>query len=123
MRGAREIRAALKVAQKHAGTSAMADNVIEELRAQLDTARAAPRSAITRINDGLKKIGREERLIKGRGYYYLAGGEAHTFHHSAIYTNIIRPEHYQITLYSVNQLFADAFKFTDAPAPVVPEVQ
>ena len=32
------------------------------------------KSPITRVNALLKKAGREERVIKGRGYMYLVGG-------------------------------------------------
>jgi hypothetical protein len=42
-------------------------------------------STVTRINKALKAAGREERLVRGRGYYYLIEGEAHTWYSSSIY--------------------------------------
>lgn len=45
----------------------------------------ANRSNVVRINAYLRKLGRKERLVRGRGYYYLMGGEAMSLPSSSIY--------------------------------------
>lgn len=40
---------------------------------------------LTQINHRLRALGREERLVRGKGYYYLCGGEAGNFRESGIY--------------------------------------
>lgn len=42
-------------------------------------------SPITVINKRLAKLGRVERIVRGRGYYYLRGGDAARFAESGFY--------------------------------------
>lgn len=46
-------------------------------------------SAITRVNQLLKQAGREERVVKGRGYMYFRGGEG--IHLGSIYAMNLDP--------------------------------
>lgn len=62
-------------------------------------------SAITRINQALKAQGRSERLVRGRGYYYLHGGDAPSLPASAIYCYRIDPEDYAWVATEVVDLF------------------
>lgn len=66
-----------------------------------------PVSTLTRINTQLKKQGREERLVRGRGYYYLRGGDASALPQSAIYASNLYPENYKWTARYVRDLLAD----------------
>lgn len=65
-------------------------------------------SAITRVNAILKKAGRDERLVRGRGYYYLRGGEASSFHTVSIYACWIEPKDFTFACREVVRLFGDA---------------
>jgi len=67
-----------------------------------------PVSAVTRVNRQLAAQGREERLVRGRGYYYLMGGESSGFPATAIYSYRIEPEDYERTASTVRDLFAAA---------------
>lgn len=42
----------------------------------------ATTSPVTQINDALRRAGRAERLVRGRGYWYLYGGDASRFQSS-----------------------------------------
>jgi len=65
-------------------------------------------STITRINNILKKNGREERLVRGRGYYYLHGGKASGFPETSIYTYNIGPEDFNFAWESVKDMYKKA---------------
>lgn len=42
-------------------------------------------SALAEVNRRLARAGRRERLVRGRGYYYLRGGDAAAFRESGFY--------------------------------------
>jgi len=42
---------------------------------------------VAEVNKKLKELGFSERLRRGRGYYYFAGGEAASWLTSAVYVN------------------------------------
>lgn len=42
---------------------------------------------VAEVNRELKKRGVEERLRRGDGYYYFAGGDASAWETSSVYTN------------------------------------
>jgi hypothetical protein len=42
---------------------------------------------VAEVNQALKKLGAEERLRRGNGYYYFAGGDAAAWETSSVYTN------------------------------------
>jgi hypothetical protein len=65
-------------------------------------------SAITKINNRLKSLGREERLVRGRGYYYLRGGEASGFPNSSIYQMWIQPEEFESVWEEIKDMFKKA---------------
>jgi hypothetical protein len=67
-----------------------------------------PNSAITRINRALKKAGRDERLVRGRGYYYLMGGDASGFPEASIYSYSLNPEDYDWAWGEVQDMFKKA---------------
>lgn len=67
--------------------------------------QSKPKSAVTRVNEALKALGREERLVRGRGYYYLRDGEAHTFYSSSIYVCWIEPKDFAFAASEVNDMF------------------
>lgn len=69
---------------------------------------AKPVSAVTRINKALKALGREERLVRGRGYYYLIEGESSSFYTSSIYTMWIEPKDFAFAASEVNDMFRRA---------------
>lgn len=45
---------------------------------------------VASINYLLRSHGRRERLVRGKGYFYLSGGDAPTWHTSGIYGANIR---------------------------------
>jgi hypothetical protein len=65
-------------------------------------------SAITKINKRLKSLGREERLVRGRGYYYLRGGEASGFPNSSIYQMWIEPNEFESVWEEIKDMFKKA---------------
>lgn len=42
-------------------------------------------NAVRAINAALKKAGRDERLVRGKGYWYLSGGDAGRLRESGFY--------------------------------------
>jgi len=45
------------------------------------------KGTVSQVNDRLRKMGKAERLARGRGYFYFRGGEAMSWHSSSVYTN------------------------------------
>lgn len=70
---------------------------------------AKPISTITRINKALKAAGREERLIRGRGYYYLIEGDAMSWYSSSIPVCWLEPtdKDFEFARFYVNEMFKD----------------
>lgn len=68
-----------------------------------------PVSTVTRINNALKAAGREERLVRGRGYYYLIHGESHRWYSSSIYCCWLEPteKDFQFARFNVNKMFEE----------------
>jgi len=64
------------------------------------------KSTLTRVNEDLKKEGRTEKLVRGRGYYYLLGGESN-LPSTSICVYRLEPEDYEFAREAVKQLFAD----------------
>jgi hypothetical protein len=46
-------------------------------------------ATVSLVNAELKKLGKEERLRKGRGYYYFHGGASYGWHTSSVYVNTV----------------------------------
>lgn len=67
-----------------------------------------PVSAVTRVNQQLKAQGREERLVRGRGYYYMHSGDTGRWPATSIYVYRIGPEDYAFAAREVQYLFAQA---------------
>lgn len=44
-------------------------------------------ATVAKVNKALKGAGHPERLTRGRGYYYFAGGNAAGWHTSSVYVN------------------------------------
>jgi hypothetical protein len=44
-------------------------------------------SVHTAVNRALRAAGRDERLVKGRGYYYFWGGDAASWPSSSVYVS------------------------------------
>jgi hypothetical protein len=42
-------------------------------------------SRVAEVNRELKRRGRKERLVRGRGYYYFVDGEASRWYSSSVY--------------------------------------
>lgn len=78
---------------------------------------AKPQSAVSRVNQALKKAGRDERLVRGRGYYYLHRGEAAIFPSTMIccYSLDANDADFIYAAREVNALFVAA----DLAAPIV----
>jgi hypothetical protein len=74
---------------------------------EIAMAKKNPMSVLTRINAALKMAGREERLVRGRGYYYLAGGDAMGWHSSSIYVCWLEPteEDFELARFEINEMF------------------
>lgn len=64
-----------------------------------------PISAVTRINQQLKAQGRAERLVRGRGYYYLTQGDV-ILPSSMICCMWIEPQDYDYAKAEVRDLLA-----------------
>lgn len=61
-------------------------------------------SPITRVNAYLASKGRQERVVKGRGYMYFRGGEL-DLALGSIYWMGLTPDDYQLLLNEVKQKF------------------
>lgn len=74
---------------------------------------------VTQVNWALAAAGREERLVRGRGYWYLFGGEATSFESSEI-GGLVDPERAGATsiISAINDKFADRCRFSDKWKPV-----
>lgn len=53
--------------------------------ARRDDAERSRKSAVTRVNEALRRAGRDERVVRARGYYRLHAGESHRFRESGLY--------------------------------------
>ena len=64
---------------------------------------------IARVNKALKRAGRDERLRRGRGYYYLHSGDAMSWFTSSIAVYWIDNDEagYQFAIKCVNELLND----------------
>lgn len=71
-----------------------------------------PTSTVTRINALLKKAGREERLVRGRGYYYLFGGDSVMFPLASMYVYFLEPTQadFKYAFDWLDEAYKDAFK-------------
>lgn len=45
------------------------------------------KGTVAQVNNRLRKMGKTERLARGRGYFYFRGGEAMNWNSSSVYTN------------------------------------
>lgn len=72
--------------------------------------KAAVKSAVVRINDAFRDAGREERLVRGRGYYYVQGGEASGFYSSSIYCHSLdaTERDFDYARSAINEMFRQA---------------
>jgi len=61
----------------------------------------------TRINAALRRLGREERLYRGTGYYYVGGGTLNV-RTSGLYVFRLHPEDLQMAKEFVEETFAAA---------------
>lgn len=65
---------------------------------------------VARVNRALRLAGREERLTRGRGYYYLHDGDAATFPASALYVQRLEstPRDFALACDAIENLFRQA---------------
>ncbi len=77
---------------------------------QLMSSSVPLKSPVTRINNALKAAGREERLVRGRGYYYLHLGEASCFYSCSIPCMWLEKTQadFEFAISYVNDMFKDA---------------
>lgn len=77
-------------------------------RAEL-AAPAKTKGTVARINAALKAAGREERLVHGRGYYYLWHGAAPSWYSSSIYVSHLEAtkKDFEFARYNVNAMFKE----------------
>jgi hypothetical protein len=71
----------------------------------MKTGNQKPKSAITRINQILKANGRAERLVRGRGYYYLFGGDAPGWQNDSIHWCWIEPKDFSLAMSVIADMF------------------
>lgn len=78
---------------------------------------------LSQINKELKKRGIKEELVRGKGYFYFTGGEAHTWVGTSIYVYNVRDLTMQMVLDEYETLSADKAGggYHAAVAPYAPD--
>ena len=73
----------------------------------MNATKRAP-GVVSRINKALAAAGREERLVRGRGYYYVAEGESSGFPSTSIYVYRLGPDDFDFAAREVSEIFKAA---------------
>jgi hypothetical protein len=61
---------------------------------------------VARVNELLKKTLREERVFKGKGYYYIGGGDTNTWHETVLAGSNLAACTFEQAISSVEHQFA-----------------